>query len=77
MRTNPYGLQLDNVTKSHYATDIGGSIPQQPTTYIKYTDMKIILLSLLLTVIAIGGGYAIGEWLAKDIIKFLKDNLKS
>lgn len=35
--------------------------------------MKIILLSLLLTVIAVGGGYAIGEWLAKDIIKFIKN----
>lgn len=34
---------------------------------IKYTDMKIILLSLLLTVIAVGGGYAIGEWLVGKI----------
>lgn len=40
---------------------------------IKYTDMTIILFSLLLAVIAVGGGYAIGEWLAKDMIKFIKN----
>ncbi len=35
--------------------------------------MKIILLSLLLTAASVGGGYLIGEWLAKDMIKYIKE----
>lgn len=35
--------------------------------------MKIIFLSLLLTAASVGGGYLIGEWLAKDMIKFIKN----
>ena len=35
--------------------------------------MKIILISLLLTAASVGGGYLIGEWLVKDMIKFIKN----
>lgn len=35
--------------------------------------MKIILLSLLLTAASVGGGYLIGKWLARDMIKYIKE----
>ena len=34
--------------------------------------MMIILYSLLLTTIAVGGGYLVGEWVVKTIRLFIK-----
>lgn len=34
--------------------------------------MTIIIYSLLLTTIAVGGGYLLGEWLVKTIRLFIK-----